>query len=100
MCENVYIRRTIAQNRTVGGKLAIWCVLGLSSGRASLTFASKIYAWKIRGLLPHAVESTAFLTDAVLHDNVDINSTFAIRAVYSTAFCRYVIYTTWGRATV
>ncbi|KAA6408531.1 MAG: cell morphogenesis Las1 [Lasallia pustulata] len=49
-----------------------------------------IYAWKIRGLLPHAVESTAFLTDAVLHDNVDINSTFAIRAVYSTAFCRFV----------
>ena len=45
--------------------------------------------WKLRGKLPHVVESTGALTDAILHDDSQINSTTSIRAVYSTAFCRY-----------
>ena len=46
-------------------------------------------AWKLRGNLPHAVESTALLVDAILHQDTN-NSTFSIRAVYSAAFCRFV----------
>ncbi|KAI9816871.1 MAG: rRNA-processing protein las1 [Pycnora praestabilis] len=42
------------------------------------------------GFLPHAVESTALLTDAILHDNPEKVSINSIRAVYSTAFCRFV----------
>lgn len=45
--------------------------------------------WKLRGNLPHSVDSTAYLTEAVLHDDPTANSPSAIRAVYSTAFCRY-----------
>ncbi|KAL9096885.1 MAG: hypothetical protein Q9165_000849 [Trypethelium subeluteriae] len=47
-------------------------------------------AWKIRGNLPHAVESTALLVDAILHHDISKNSIFSIRAVYSAAFCRFV----------
>ncbi|KAL3473081.1 Las1-like protein, partial [Aspergillus californicus] len=47
-------------------------------------------AWKIRGNLPHPVEATALLTDAILHDNAAENSLFAIRATYAAAFCRFV----------
>jgi ribosomal biogenesis protein LAS1 len=51
----------------------------------------RVQAWKLRGNLPHAVESTALLTDAQLHHQVtDLNSQFSIRAVYSAAFCRFV----------
>ncbi|OTA37546.1 hypothetical protein BTJ68_02821 [Hortaea werneckii EXF-2000] len=82
----------------------------------------RILAWKLRGNLPHAVESTALLVDAILHhhhqqqpqpqpqpqtspndnNNITANdnppptpapapaSTFAIRAVYSAAFSRFV----------
>ncbi|KAL4891278.1 beta-lactamase-like protein [Aspergillus ambiguus] len=49
-----------------------------------------IAVWKIRGNLPHAVEATALLTDAVLHDDAQKNSVFSIRATYSAAFCRFV----------
>lgn len=52
--------------------------------------AERVMAWKLRGNLPHAVESTALLIDAVLHHNIDGNSIFSIRAVYSAAFCRFV----------
>ena len=51
--------------------------------------APQVYMWKLRGNLPHAVESTSYLTEAVLHDDPRINSPTAIRATYSTAFCRY-----------
>ena len=51
---------------------------------------NKIYAWKLRGGLPHAVESTACITDAMLHDDPTMNSPFTIRAVYATAFSRFV----------
>ncbi|GAB1214436.1 hypothetical protein ATERTT37_003599 [Aspergillus terreus] len=49
-----------------------------------------ISVWKIRGNLPHAVEATALLTDAILHDDAQKNSVFSIRATYSAAFCRFV----------
>ncbi|KAL5343128.1 Las1-like-domain-containing protein [Aspergillus crustosus] len=47
-------------------------------------------AWKIRGNLPHPIEATALLTDAILHDDAQKNSVFSIRATYSAAFCRFV----------
>nr|POF14098.1 pre-rrna-processing protein las1 [Quercus suber] len=69
-------------------------------------------AWKLRGNLPHAVESTALLVDAQLHHHqhhhhhssssspttttadgaepAPSNSIFSVRAVYSAAFCRFV----------
>ncbi|KAL2821513.1 Las1-like-domain-containing protein [Aspergillus granulosus] len=47
-------------------------------------------AWKLRGTLPHPVEATALLTDAILHDNAQENSVFSIRATYAAAFCRFV----------
>lgn len=50
----------------------------------------RVMAWKQRGNLPHAVESTALLLDASLHDETGGNSTFSVRAVYSAAFCRFV----------
>ncbi len=56
---------------------------------------SRIMAWKLRGNLPHAVESTALLIDAQLHHSGSTSeststSTFSIRAVYSAAFTRFV----------
>ena len=47
-------------------------------------------AWKLRGNLPHAVESTALLVDAILHHDTTANSSFSVRAVYSAAFSRFV----------
>ncbi|PYH43828.1 Las1-domain-containing protein [Aspergillus saccharolyticus JOP 1030-1] len=47
-------------------------------------------AWKLRGNLPHPVEATALLTDAILHDDAQKNSIFSIRATYAAAFCRFV----------
>ncbi|OKL58228.1 hypothetical protein UA08_06554 [Talaromyces atroroseus] len=49
-----------------------------------------VEAWKLRGHLPHAVEATALLTDAILHDDAERNSVFAIRATYAAAFSRFV----------
>ncbi|EFR04641.1 hypothetical protein MGYG_09162 [Nannizzia gypsea CBS 118893] len=51
---------------------------------------SLVWVWKLRGNLPHAVEATALLTDAILHDDPEKNSIFSIRAAYSLAFCRFV----------
>ena len=53
---------------------------------------SRVMARKLRGHLPHAVESTALLVDAILHHTTSstANSSFSIRAVYSAAFCRFV----------
>ncbi|RAO69709.1 uncharacterized protein BHQ10_005721 [Talaromyces amestolkiae] len=50
----------------------------------------QVEAWKLRGHLPHAVEATALLTDAILHDNSTYNSVFSIRATYAAAFSRFV----------
>ncbi|KAH8705403.1 Las1-like-domain-containing protein [Talaromyces proteolyticus] len=49
-----------------------------------------VEAWKLRGHLPHTVEATALLTDAILHDDAARNSVFSIRATYAAAFCRFV----------
>lgn len=49
----------------------------------------QVEAWKLRGNVPHHVEATALLTDAILHDDAQHNSIFSIRATYSAAFCRY-----------
>ncbi|KAL5694808.1 hypothetical protein EMGR_002216 [Emarellia grisea] len=49
-----------------------------------------VAVWKLRGNLPHPVEATALLTDAILHDDAQKNSIFSIRATYSAAFCRFV----------
>ncbi|KAJ5973515.1 hypothetical protein N7481_010725 [Penicillium waksmanii] len=49
-----------------------------------------VEAWKLRGNVPHHVEATALLTDAILHDDAQHNSIFSIRATYSAAFCRFV----------
>ncbi|PGH11246.1 hypothetical protein AJ79_04980 [Helicocarpus griseus UAMH5409] len=51
---------------------------------------SLVWVWKLRGNLPHTVEATALLTDAILHDDATKNSIFSIRATYSAAFCRFV----------
>ncbi|KXT08977.1 hypothetical protein AC579_4024 [Pseudocercospora musae] len=50
----------------------------------------RVMAWKLRGNLPHAVESTALLVDAVLHHSIEGVSIFSVRAVYSAAFSRFV----------
>jgi ribosomal biogenesis protein LAS1 len=57
---------------------------------------SRILAWKQRNTnLPHAVESTALLIDAILHQHSSDASSiklsdFSIRAVYTAAFTRFV----------
>ncbi|PGH05152.1 hypothetical protein AJ80_08388 [Polytolypa hystricis UAMH7299] len=51
---------------------------------------SQVWVWKLRGNLPHPVEATALLTDAILHDDASKSSVFSIRATYSAAFCRFV----------
>lgn len=63
-----------------------------TTSESQRTAVSRILAWKLRGNLPHAVESTALLTDAVLHHNSATaeTSSFSIRAVYSAAFTRFV----------
>ncbi|EME48000.1 hypothetical protein DOTSEDRAFT_124919 [Dothistroma septosporum NZE10] len=53
---------------------------------------NRVMAWKLRGNLPHAIESTALLIDAILHHHSpeNANSTFSIRAVYTAALTRFV----------
>ncbi|KAK4630839.1 Pre-rRNA-processing protein las1 [Fulvia fulva] len=52
---------------------------------------NRVLAWKLRGSLPHAIESTALLIDAILHHASSAsNSPFSIRAVYTAAFTRFV----------
>ena len=49
---------------------------------------SLISAWKLRGNLPHAVESTALLKEAAMIDNQDTQSINSIRLCYVGALCR------------
>lgn len=48
----------------------------------------------MRGNLPHAVESTWYITDAILTDSTSAQdgniSALALRSCYCTAFCRFV----------
>ncbi|KAF2087931.1 Las1-like protein, partial [Saccharata proteae CBS 121410] len=59
-------------------------------GRRRQHAVNLISAWKRRAALPHAVESTASLADAQLHDDPRKNSTLAIRNAYCAAFNRFV----------
>ncbi|KAF4308426.1 Las1-like protein [Botryosphaeria dothidea] len=49
-----------------------------------------ISAWKRRAPLPHALDSTAQLIDATLHDDPQRASLLAIRNAYCAAFNRFV----------
>ncbi|KAK4227658.1 Las1-like-domain-containing protein [Podospora fimiseda] len=53
---------------------------------------SRVSMWMHRGGCPHIIESTALLTAAILSDldNVDGESSYAVRAAYSAAFSRFV----------
>lgn len=54
------------------------------------TAVDRVLAWKLRGgNLPHAVESTALLVDAALHQAADVSG-HSVRAVYTAAFTRFV----------
>ena len=46
-------------------------------------------AWLVRGRLPHAIESTAQLTDALLHDEVG-GPQLVFQLAFATAICRFV----------
>ncbi|KAI4226898.1 MAG: hypothetical protein L6R36_002830 [Xanthoria steineri] len=54
----------------------------------------QIQAWKLRGSLPHTIESTWYITEAILNDVTGVQtstmSAFALRSNYCTAFCRFV----------
>ena len=52
---------------------------------------NQISAWKLRGNLPHAVESTWLLNEACLTDEINNSTTssFAVKASYITAISRY-----------
>ncbi|KAL9002563.1 MAG: hypothetical protein Q9188_004509 [Gyalolechia gomerana] len=53
---------------------------------------SQIQAWKLRGGLPHAIESTWYITEAILTDSIQDSgiSALAKRACYCTGLCRFV----------
>ena len=46
-----------------------------------------VSVWVQRGNCPHSVESTALLVSAILNEMIG-DMAYAIRAAYSTAFCR------------
>lgn len=52
----------------------------------------QVSAWKQRGSLPHAVESTWLLTEAILIDELPAKQmpVFAVKAAYITAISRFV----------
>ena len=59
----------------------------------------QISAWKLRGGLPHAVESTWLLTEACLADQVPDVPVFSIKAGYVTAISRCVKKNNLGHST-
>ncbi|KAH8148340.1 uncharacterized protein LAJ45_07441 [Morchella importuna] len=50
---------------------------------------AKVRAWISRTRIPHAIEATALLTEATLHDTSS-HSALNSRLAYSTAICRFV----------
>ncbi|KAI1007299.1 hypothetical protein K3495_g921 [Podosphaera aphanis] len=50
---------------------------------------ARVGIWMQRGNCPHAVESTAILTSALLND-ARAHETYCVRAVYAAAFSRFV----------
>ncbi|KAH9830391.1 Pre-rRNA-processing protein las1 [Teratosphaeria destructans] len=56
-----------------------------------MTAITRIHTYKLRSPnLPHAVESTALLLDSLHHHHNTTNSPHSIRAVYASAFTRFV----------
>ncbi|KAL8938970.1 MAG: hypothetical protein Q9216_003618 [Gyalolechia sp. 2 TL-2023] len=53
---------------------------------------SQIQAWKLRGSLPHAIESTWYIIEAILTDDIQDSgiSALAKRACYCTTLSRFV----------
>ena len=51
-------------------------------------FCQKIAVWRDRGNLPHRVDATALLTEAVLVDEKHDPTNTTIRLIYAAAFCR------------
>jgi ribosomal biogenesis protein LAS1 len=49
---------------------------------------AKVRAWTTRSRIPHAIEATSMLVDAVVHD-IPNASQLHVRLAYSTAICRY-----------
>ncbi|KAK5689565.1 rRNA-processing protein las1 [Elasticomyces elasticus] len=91
-------RYTIHPWRTSADLLAVRTQLYQSSTHSPGSDDDRRYAvtriltcWKLRGNLPHAVESTALLIDAQLHHRYSSEaSDFAVRATYTAAFTRFV----------
>ncbi|KAF8475672.1 Las1-like-domain-containing protein [Kalaharituber pfeilii] len=48
-----------------------------------------VRVWSVRGRLPHSIEATAMLTEAILHDRFGA-SQLNLQLTYSTAICRFV----------
>ncbi|KAF2767637.1 Las1-domain-containing protein [Teratosphaeria nubilosa] len=64
-----------------------------TSRHHQITAITQIHAYKLRSPnLPHAIESTALLLDSLHHHTTTIpqNSPHSIRAVYASAFTRFV----------
>ena len=47
----------------------------------------QVQAWSVRSKLPHSIEATAMLTEAVIHDHASA-SQLHLQLSYSTAICR------------
>ncbi|KAM3423495.1 hypothetical protein BST61_g923 [Cercospora zeina] len=87
------VKPIITPWRTQADLLAVRSQIYSTCPEARQCAVSRIMAWKLRGNLPHSVESTALLVDAILHHSDSNSSTdpsFSIRAVYSAAFTRFV----------
>ncbi|KAF2213027.1 hypothetical protein CERZMDRAFT_83949 [Cercospora zeae-maydis SCOH1-5] len=89
------VKPIITPWRTQADLVAVRTQIYSTCPEARQRAVSRIMAWKLRGNLPHSVESTALLVDAVLHhtsrsSNSSADSSFSIRAVYSAAFTRFV----------
>ncbi|KAI9779699.1 MAG: rRNA-processing protein las1 [Geoglossum umbratile] len=48
-----------------------------------------VRAWSVRGKVPHLIDSTSLLTEAILNDAPDTPQQ-VVRLAYSAAFCRFV----------
>ncbi|KAI9738004.1 MAG: rRNA-processing protein las1 [Cirrosporium novae-zelandiae] len=74
--------RKLAVNKVISQ----WSWFG---GSADL-LTCQVFVWTQNGQLPHSIEATALLVDAILLDQDSDVSPFAVQATYSAAFCRFV----------
>ncbi|KAH0547541.1 hypothetical protein FGG08_000266 [Glutinoglossum americanum] len=49
----------------------------------------QVRAWSVRGTVPHLIDSTSLLTQAILSDTPDVSQQ-VVRLTYTAAFCRFV----------